>query len=453
MLRAGGKDAGQMHDDDSDEHESSRHARGLDEPSRIGLPEVDIPAGRERHERPSAAPDERSEDPDALERRLRERVRECDDAERTKDQFLAMLAHELRNPLAPIRNAVALLRARELDDPQARWATELIARQVEHLRRIVDDLLDVGRVTRGKIKLETRPVDLHEVVDRAVETSQPHLQRARQTLRVDVAPGPLPVLGDAARLTQVLSNVLINAAKYSEPGGSVHVTAVSDGAEHVVRVRDTGRGIAPGLLPHIFEPFVQGEQSLDRSEGGLGIGLTLAKQLIDLHDGTISARNLARGAEFEIRLPARDAPAPDRPPRPAPAVDANAPRPHRVLVVDDNVDAADALVEVLRLDGHEARAALDGEQALRVADDLHPDVLLLDIGLPGIDGRELARRFRAREDTREALIVAVSGYGNPNDVEASAAAGFDLHLVKPVHPHAIEAAMARAFRPGADRMH
>jgi signal transduction histidine kinase/ActR/RegA family two-component response regulator len=377
-----------------------------------------------------------------LELELRYKMQELSDADRAKDEFIAMLAHELRNPLAPIRNAVEVLKRKEISDRAVQWARDLIDRQVEHLKRLVDDLLDVSRIARGKIDLQRIPVDVAEVVERAVELSQPGIAVRHHHLDVRMPEAPVHVEGDRERLAQALANILNNAAKYTAPGGRIALDVRQDGSEARITVRDTGQGISDELLPRIFDAFTQGDRGLDRAEGGLGIGLTLVKRIIELHGGRVEARSEGpgRGAEFELRTPCcatvEASPSPQ-----GRGADRPAPR-RRVLVVDDNADAAETLMQLLELEGHQVRTACEGAAALRIAADFHPDALLLDIGLPGIDGRELARALRARPDTRDALIVAISGYGREEDIQRSRAAGFDHHLVKPVDLAALEAVLA-----------
>lgn len=370
--------------------------------------------------------------------RAEEALREAD---RRKDEFLSMLAHELRNPLAPIRLALDLL---EGDDPdRRRRAREVIARQTEQLTRIVDDLLEVSRITRGKIRLAPREVDLAEVVDRAVESVR-HLTAARdQALRVELPSTPLRLRADPVRLGQVLSNLLHNAAKYTPPGGHIDLVAERAGHEALVRIRDDGVGIPRALLDRVFDLFVQADRTLDRSEGGLGIGLTLARRLVEMHGGQIQATSEGpgRGSEFVVRLPLLAAGEAVAEPLAPAAPDAAAPQngARRVLVVDDNADAADLLCDLLRQHGHQVRVARDGLSALAEVGSFHPDVLLLDIGLPGLDGYEVAARVRGQNDRAQPLLVAVTGYGQASDRRRSLEAGFDHHLVKPVDPARLDA--------------
>jgi PAS domain S-box-containing protein len=368
---------------------------------------------------------------------------ELRDTDRRKDEFLAMLGHELRNPLAPLRNALHLVRLRGPDRRQVvRDACELMERQVEHLVRLVDDLLDVSRITRGKIKLRKERVDLAAVVQRAVEGSRPLIDSRRHAFQVSLAKGPLPVEADPVRLAQVFLNLLNNAAKYTPDGGTITLRVEREGGRAAVRVRDTGTGIPPEMLPHVFELFTQVDRTLDRAEGGLGIGLTLVRHLTEMHFGTVEVTSggPGRGTEFVVRLPllTDEAPAAEAA-RPAPEA---APRRRHILVVDDNRDAAESLALLLRLFGNEVRTAYDGRIALDAAQSHRPDVVLLDIGLPGLDGLEVCRRLRAQPDGGKMLIVAMTGYGQEEDKRRSREAGFNAHLVKPVDFDALKDLLA-----------
>jgi signal transduction histidine kinase len=363
-------------------------------------------------------------------------------ADRQKNEFLSMLAHELRNPLAPLRNAVHIMRVREPADPALAAARDVIDRNVTHLTRLVDDLLDVSRITHGRIQLKAEPVELTAVVDQAAEVSGPLIARHRHRLAIARPPAPVWVRGDATRLTQVVANLLNNAAKYTEDGGRITVTVAADGADAVIRVRDTGIGLMPGMLERVFELFTQAERALDRSQGGLGVGLSLVRRLVELHGGRVTAASdgPGSGSEFAVRLPrladapAADRPAEDRPPAATPAG-------RRVLVVDDNADAADSLALLLRVGGHEVRLAYSGPDAVAAAGAFRPHVILLDIGLPGMDGYEVARRLRAGP-AAGAVLAALTGYGQDEDRRRAAAAGFDHHFVKPVPPEAIQDLLA-----------
>lgn len=371
----------------------------------------------------------------------------AEEANRRKDEFLAMLAHELRNPLAPIRNAVEIMRQLDSIGPETHWIREMIDRQLRRLTRLVDDLLDVSRITRGKIRLQLARVDAATVVTSAVETSRPLVESRKHELTVDLPPEPIQLMADSDRLAQVLSNLLNNAAKYTNVGGRIGLTVTREKQEVLFRVRDTGAGISADMLPHIFDPFTQVDQSLDRAQGGLGIGLTLARRLVEMHQGSVQATSagLGQGSEFVVRLPvltAAPSPAAPAPLNGVKAPPSAAPR-ARVLVVDDNVDAADTLATLVRLSGHEVRTVYDGPAALAAAQEYHPEVVLLDIGLPGLDGYEVARRLRRQTEGEQVLIAAVTGYGQDQDRLRSQQAGFDAHLVKPVELAALHALFAK----------
>ena len=354
-------------------------------------------------------------------------------ADRAKNEFLATLAHELRNPLAPLRNAVQILQLDGSPSPNHRWALEVIDRQMQHMTRLIDDLLDISRVTINKLELRKSTVELGEIVQAAVESSHPLLESCGHTLRVTIEPRVF-VDGDLARLAQVVSNLLNNAAKYMERGGRVWLTAERRGGDAVISVRDAGIGLPADMLTQIFEIFAQVDRSLSRSRGGLGIGLTLVKRIVEMHDGTVTARSdgVGRGSEFIVRLPARAAEATasrvSRSSRPDAASTC------RVLVVDDNEDSAGSLRMLLEMVGHEVRTAYDGEAALAAAKDFRPDVAFLDIGLPGLNGYEVAERIRRQAWGRDITLIALTGWGQDSDRRRSKEAGFDRHLVKPVDP-------------------
>ncbi len=361
------------------------------------------------------------------------------EADRRKDEFLAMLAHELRNPLAPISNAVEIMRLRGPEHSELHWARDVIARQVQHLVRLVDDLLDVSRITRGKIRLKLEPIDLAAAVSNAVETSRPLIEGRRHRFVVDMPAESIWVKADPARLAQVLANLLNNAAKYTEEEGSIRLSVARDGGQAVVRVRDSGVGIPPEMLAGIFDLFTQVDRSLDRAQGGLGIGLTLVQRLVQMHGGSVEAQSdgLGRGSEFVVRIPMLTAFQPPRPATSPPAERASAAGHLRILVVDDNADAAVSLSMLLRLDGHEVHMIHSGPAALDAVRKLRPDVVMLDIGLPEMDGYEVARRLRAEQGGADLSLVAVTGYGQDEDQRRCRTAGFDHHLVKPVDPQAL----------------
>ncbi|MBA3884495.1 MAG: response regulator [Acidobacteria bacterium] len=359
--------------------------------------------------------------------------RAAESASRAKDEFIAMLSHELRNPLAPILTALQLMRLRGID--AAERERTIIERQAKHLVGLVDDLLDVSRITRGKVELDKAPVELANVIAKAIETTSPLLEERQHTLDVHVARRGLSVDADADRLAQVVANLLTNAAKYTEPAGHVRVAAERDSEFVVLTVRDSGIGIEADMLPKVFDLFTQAEQTSDRSRGGLGLGLAIVRNLVALHGGIVSASSegRGRGTTFTVRLPFAPMPDPDGgdegvgltvQPRTAEGC--------RVLIVDDNEDSAEMLADALSALGHDTRIALDGPGALSVVTSFQPDVALLDIGLPVMDGHELARRLKAEPDTRQIRLIAVTGYGQLRDRSASTEAGFDAHLVKPV---------------------
>jgi signal transduction histidine kinase/CheY-like chemotaxis protein len=357
---------------------------------------------------------------------------------RAKDEFLAMLGHELRNPLSPIVTALHLLRLRKGHGDRE---YSVIERQVQHLTGLVDDLLDVSRITRGKIQLKRRPIELREIVDQAVEMTMPLFEERQQSLTVDVAPTGCAVVGDRARLAQVVSNLLVNAAKYTPGGGAVSVTAAHDAADIVLRVRDTGRGLTADLLPRVFDLFVQGPRAIDRQEGGLGLGLTLVKQLVQLHGGSVAAESpgLDGGSTFTVRLPVA-AVAPLR--LATDARPANRGRSLRVLIVDDNEDALEMLSSLVSAWGHRVLAVGETSSALERAAAFNPDMALLDIGLPVMDGYELAAALRARLLPARLVCIAVTGYGQTHDLARSLSEGFAAHLVKPIDADQLERVLA-----------
>jgi signal transduction histidine kinase len=368
------------------------------------------------------------------------------DVNQRKDEFLAMLGHELRNPLAPIRSAVEILRMHAVGHPEIEWAGAVIDRQTRHLARLVDDLLDVSRIVRGQIVLHRVDIDLAEIVKHGVETSRPLIKSRNHRLHVQLPPAPVCLHGDLTRLAQVLANLLNNAAKYTDEGGQIWLGGSLEAGQAVLRVRDTGAGIAPSLLPRVFELFAQAERTLDRSQGGLGIGLTLVKLLIEMHGGTVEARSagLGQGAEFIVRLPLADASSAvlDTSASAGPSNEtATIAQPQgrlagamRIMVVDDNVDAADSIALLLSLEGYETHSVHSARAALDTAASIKPDVVLLDIGLPEMDGYDVARRLRRLAHGVPVIIIALTGYGQPADRDRASQAGFDEFLVKPVEP-------------------
>lgn len=367
----------------------------------------------------------------------RNRVAALEQSHESAYIFLAMLSHELRNPLAPLMTSVDILRMRNISDPVVQQTSDVIARQVQHLTRLVDDLMDVSRITSGRIALSNALIDIAVPVARAIELSRTLIDTKSHSLHLSLPEHPVMISGDLTRLTQVMVNLLNNAAKYTPQGGRIDLTVGVENGSVVIRVRDTGGGMPRELLPRVFDLFTQGQRSLDRAEGGLGVGLTLVQKIIALHGGTVTAHSegVGRGSEFVIRLPsdsAKKAPAP--PPRDSD--DGDAPR-LRVLVVDDNRDAAESLAILLELWGHEVKRVYDGSRALDTSVGYRPQVIFLDIGLPGMDGYEVAGRLREMPETARAVLVAVTGYGQEEDRRRSRRVGFDHHLVKPVAPETL----------------
>ncbi len=379
---------------------------------------------------------------------------ELREADRLKDEFLAMLAHELRNPLAPIRNALHILKQPAVSGAVVQQARDMAERQVQHMARLLDDLLDMARISRGRIELRKEALDLRAVANRSVEAVRPLYEQRQHELTVSLPPEPVRVEADPTRLEQILTNLLNNAAKYTDPGGRVLLAVGREGAEAVLRVRDTGIGIAPDMLPRVFDLFVQAERRLDRAQGGVGIGLSLVRQLVGLHGGTIEAesRGLGQGSEFIVRLPALADDRGGREGQQRPSAPAALP-PHRVLVVDDNVDAADSLAVLLRLAGQDVRVAYEGAQALALAQEFCPQAVFLDIGMPGMDGYEVCRRLRQQPGSAAALLVALTGWGQDEDRRRACEAGFDHHAVKPIEPEALRQLLAPLALPGTKSRH
>lgn len=377
--------------------------------------------------------------------RLKQANESLQQADRRKDEFLATLAHELRNPLAPIRNSLQVLKMPRVDAEMAEQTREMMERQVHHLVRLVDDLLDVSRVMRGKIELRRERVELATIIARAVETATPLIEVQGHQLEIFVANESLLVDADPVRLTQVFGNLLTNAAKYTEPHGHIWLSAKRAGNQALLTIRDSGIGIATDMLPHVFELFVQADHATTKAQGGLGIGLTLAKNLVEMHGGSIEAHSggLGKGSEFTIYLPLLALQTPALKEKIGNSSDQVIPKTgHRLLVVDDNHDAAISLSMLLRLQGHEVRVAHNGLSALEVAASFRPDLIFLDLGMPGMDGYEVARRIRQIPGLETTILAALTGWGQQEDRRRTKEAGFDHHLVKPPEPQAVESLLA-----------
>jgi PAS domain S-box-containing protein len=374
---------------------------------------------------------------------------ELKEADRRKDEFLAMLGHELRNPLAPIRNALHIMKMPGANGEAVEQARQMTERQVQQMVRLVDDLLDVSRIMRGRIELRKEPVELAAVLTRAVETAQPVLDAHGQQVLLSVPPEPVWLNADPIRLVQVVGNLLHNAAKFSPRAGRVWLTGERHGEEAVLRVRDEGTGISPDLLPRLFDLFVQGEKSLERSQGGLGIGLTVVRKLVEMHGGKVTATSEGpgQGSEFAVRLPILQQDLVQASQKQLDQASRETVS-RRVLVVDDNVDAAESIALLVRLWGHEVHISHTGPEALRAAEEYQPDIVMLDIGLPGMNGYEVARRLRQQPHFQHTILAAITGYGQEDDRRRSAEAGFDHHLTKPVEPEALEKLLEERKRHG-----
>jgi CheY-like chemotaxis protein len=361
------------------------------------------------------------------------------DADRRKDEFLAILAHELRNPLAPIRNSLHILRMSNQNDPTSERVSEMIERQVNYMVRLVDDLMEVSRITRGKVELRKEPVEVAAIVRSAVETSRPLIEAAGHQLAVAIPSETLTLEGDPVRLTQVVANLLNNSAKYTSAGGQIWLTIRREDDAVMISVRDTGEGIPPDMLSRVFEPFVQIDRRAERAPSGLGIGLALVKNLVEMHGGSVQARSKGpgQGSEFVIRLPL--------------ATELNVAHSRRniirqsgvlasrrVLVVDDNRDAAESLAMLLKLLGAEVHVVHNGPDALDVLETYKPAVVLLDIGMPGMDGHEVARRIRRQPEFKNVTLIALTGWGQEEDRLRTKSAGFDYHLIKPADANALQ---------------
>ncbi len=377
------------------------------------------------------------------------------EADRRKDEFLATLAHELRNPLAPIRNAVRILDSDSADELQRKWGREVIARQVQRMSLLLDDLLDVARITRGQLELKREYVDLKAVVNIAVETARPLLDAKQHRLEVILPDENVRLEADSLRLSQVIGNLLTNAAKYTDPEGNIRLEARITNAELAISIRDDGIGLSPEAIPSLFTMFSQVNSAIDRAEGGLGIGLALVKGLVALHGGRVEVRSdgLGRGSEFIVHLPHKVIAAAESRADLAEAARARAAGAHRgrVLVVDDNRDAADSLGLVLRFMGYEVAVAYGGAEALELAAQSRPRAAIIDIGMPGMSGHEVARRMRLEAWGRDSVLIALTGWGQETDKQAARAAGFDDHLTKPVDPDDVEAVLTRLLAKPADK--
>ena len=356
------------------------------------------------------------------------------EADRRKDEFLAMLAHELRNPITPIKVALELIQRNLGDQSRRDWAIQVVDRQLVQLTRIIDDLLELGRLVSGNISLKKEASSLRTIVTHAIEASRPRMNANRQILRVDLPTAEIPLLVDPVRLTQALSNLLDNAAKFTAPGGTISVVAVRRDNAVELRVEDTGRGMDPELLPRVFDMFVQAEPDLARAKGGLGIGLSIVRRIVELHGGTVNAysEGTNKGSEFRVKLPVAVAEAAAQTTAAPPRALGERPVARRVLIVDDNRDITDAIAELLRLSGHEVGRHYEGDGALEKALAFKADVLIIDLGLPGKSGYEVARLVRSHADLKNVPIIAISGYGQAVDLERSKSAGMDFHLLKPV---------------------
>jgi PAS domain S-box-containing protein len=380
--------------------------------------------------------------------------RQLEEADQRKNEFLALLAHELRNPLGPIRHAVNILRAKTPTTSELDWATSIISRQADHMARLVEDLLDVSRITRGAIELRRERVDVAAVIKGAVEASSALIDKSHHHLKVTVPREPLHVEGDITRLVQIVSNLLDNAAKYTQPGGRIALTATRDDQSVVIQVRDTGIGISAELLPRIFDMFTQAELPMERSQGGLGVGLALVDRLVTLHGGTVTAQSegKGKGSEFTVRLPLAERVRM----QPAREATGGALEPlqkgsSRVLVVDDNVDSADSLAILLRMMGHEVRTSHEAEEALASAATFHPDVAILDIGMPRMNGYDLAQRLREQPWAKNLVLVALTGWGQEEHRRRSAESGFDHHLTKPVELDVLQRILTEVENNRPDR--
>src|SRR5688572_26329070 len=379
-----------------------------------------------------------------LERQTHEQAEALAELHLRKDEFLAMLSHELRNPLSAIFNALHILRLEDTENPIQQKAKIVLERQVGQLAHLIDDLLEVSRVITGRIQLHQELLEMRGIVERAIESARPLINQRNHELSVSLPAEPIWLQADPTRLEQVVVNLLNNAAKYTDDGGQMRLTAQQEGGEVVLLVRDNGAGIAPELLPRIFDLFTQADRTLDRSQGGLGIGLSLVQKLVELHSGKVSAHSagLGQGSEFMVRLPTLSTAGQRIAPAPIERGELST-QTARVLVVDDNVDVADMIVMLLQLFGHKAKAAYSGQSALETATEYKPDVVLLDIGMPDMNGYEVAQQLRRQPQTKDVRLIAMTGYGQDSDRQRSQEAGCEHHLVKPVDPQKLQDLLAR----------
>jgi len=366
---------------------------------------------------------------------LRQSEEKLRDTDRTKDEFLATLAHELRNPLAPVRNALELLKCESGNAELLKQARDIMERQIAHMVRLIDDLLDVSRISRNKLELKKERLELASVIHHALEACQPHLDGDQHEFVLNLPPEPIHLHGDPTRLAQVIGNLLTNACKYCEPGGKIWLNAQRHEGEVKIVVQDTGIGIPPEMLDKVFDMFTQIDKTLERSDGGLGIGLSLVKRLVELHGGTVAAHSegLGRGSQFTVRLPVEiEQPRIESLAEPRVATPSKSAG-RRILVVDDNRDSATSLALLLKMTGNRTKTAFDGLAAIETAESFRPEVILLDIGLPKMNGHDTCREIRRQPWGKDILILALTGWGQEEDRRKTAEAGFDHHLVKPVN--------------------
>jgi CheY-like chemotaxis protein/two-component sensor histidine kinase len=384
-----------------------------------------------------------------MEGELRGRAEQLLVADRRKNEFLATLAHELRNPLAPIRNGLQIWRLCPGDAALMEQTRDMMERQLGQMVRLVDDLLDLSRVSRGTIELRKERIQLMKIIEQAIETSLPTIKEAGHELTIDAPPSAIYVDADLTRMGQVFANILNNAAKYTQPGGRIRVAVEQADGEAVISIKDDGVGIPADMLPNVFDMFTQVDRNLDRSQGGLGIGLSIVRRLVEMHEGTVEAKSagVGTGSEFIVRLPVALSIVSSQA---APDQSARATNQCRILVVDDNRDAAASLAMMLRLMGHETKTANDGMEALNVAAQFHPDIMLLDIGMPHLNGHDTARRIRSEPWGQGIFLAALTGWGQDEDRRKSKEAGFDAHMVKPIELAALETMLSAVKQRTSD---